>query len=176
MAKHKIILTLSLVVSMPCSFMGSAAETLIFPVSTTINKALLSNYSITTSLNRSYVPLTYDADNEKFLDEDIYVTNQTNIPDSEAETYKYNYFIDEFVSQCESDTDVYYQNFMELYINDVKFESNEQLDTPFSLTGLDGNSFKNATDKFTLKTGIAIPKDKPVYCHGHVNYVVELFL
>ncbi|MGR5445576.1 hypothetical protein ACPV47_11800 [Vibrio jasicida] len=176
MTKNKLLTSLSVIFSMSISVHGNAAETLIFPVSTTINKALLSDYSITTSLNRKYIPLTYNAEDEKFIDEEVYVTNQTNIPDSEPETYRYNYFIDELVSQCESDSVVYYQNFMELYINDVKFESNEQLDTPFSLTGVDGNSFKNATDKFTLKTGIAIPNDKPLYCHGHVNYVVELFL
>lgn len=176
MINSRFLTALSVAITALISPHTVAAETLIFPVSTTINKAFLSNYKITTSLNRSYIPLIYDGDNEKFLDEDVYVTNQTNIPDSEPETYKYNYFIEEFVSQCESESEVYYQGFMDLYINDVKFESNEKLDEPFSLTGVDGQNFKNATDKFTLKTGQTIPKNKPVYCHGHVNYVVELFL
>ncbi|MFB1076386.1 hypothetical protein [Photobacterium damselae] len=152
-------------------------ESISFPVSTEINKALLSNFTISSALNRDFIPLIYDNDSERFRDEEVSIIVKTNIHESVNENYSYKYTIENLESSCSINSVKLYQDVIDLYINNEKFISNEILsDKSFAFSELDSNNLKQNTDIFTLKTNRKIPRSKPVFCTGHVDYVIELFL
>uniref|UniRef100_UPI000B108C8D hypothetical protein n=1 Tax=Vibrio campbellii TaxID=680 RepID=UPI000B108C8D len=66
--------------------------------------------------------------------------------------------------------------FMELYINGEKFINNELLTEPFYFTKIDESGYKYEEDILSFKTSLKIPNTQPMYCYGHMTYVVELFL
>lgn len=152
-----------------------AAEGLVLHISTEINKLNFFDYSISTSMNRTYIPLIYDKENNIFLDEDIIVTNSSNIPNDENGFY-YEYDVQSLTSQCEKRGNVIFENFIDLRINDVPLEDYLAGDKKIALNPNDSQGFLQTLDKFTLYTKDIIPDDDIYYCSGQLDYMVSLSL
>ncbi len=150
-------------------------ESLILNVSTSINKINFYDYSIVTHVDRPYIPLRYDRESELFLDEEIVVTNSTNIP-SEERGFYYEYDIQSLTSYCEVRGEVVFEDFMGLKINDVSLEDYLTGDKGIALEKTNSSGFLQASDILTLSTQKNIPNDDIYYCSGQLSYMVSLSL
>ncbi|MBE3897542.1 hypothetical protein [Vibrio parahaemolyticus] len=169
-----LIIILS-VVSQPAFSAGS--KSLIFPVFTTINKALLSDYTIFSDLSRHNIVLSYSEVNEKFLDEEVIIFNRSTIHQDEPANYTYRYIFKNIKSGCynASDSDIVNESFMGIYINGIKYTSGDKSE-PIDFNNVDDYGFESRNDILTLKNEEKIMGGIPLTCEGEVDFLVELYL
>ncbi|MGF1803884.1 hypothetical protein L4C31_01360 [Aliivibrio sifiae] len=157
---------------------AATSRTLAFPVTTTVNKAELSNYMIKMSLSQDNVVLSYSVSEQKFEDANVFITSQSNIPDKEVLNYQYHYSIAELRSECQDIAGNIVKedkDFIRLFINGSEYHKGGITPTT-DFDGEDAFGFLKREDKLVLRTGKNISKDVPVACIGQVNFKVELTL
>lgn len=152
-----------------------AQEGVVLNVSTSIKKINFYDYTITTRLDKTYIPLHYISSENKFSDESIFVTNVTNIQEDELGIY-YQYDIQSLTSQCERRGEVIIDDFMGLRINDIPLEDYQLGDKDIALEQSNSNGYLQSTDILTLYTKGNIPNDDIYYCSGQLSYMVSLSL
>ena len=173
MVKVILIFLLSLV-SLPAL---SSSKTLIFPVFTEINKALLSNYSIFSTLSRDNVVLSYSEDDNKFMEEKVLIFNRSTIPRDEVINYTYRYVFGEINSECimKGSSDIVNQSFMNVYVNGNRYITGDKSEA-INFNSVDDNGFESRNDVLLLKSEGKFTNEAPLKCEGEVNFLVELFL
>ncbi|CAH1531826.1 conserved hypothetical protein [Vibrio jasicida] len=173
MAKGILMVILS-IISLPVL---SNSKTLIFPVFTEINKALLSDYSIFTSISRDNILLSYSEKEEKFIDEKVIIFNRSTIPTEEVLNYTYRYLFSDVHSSCQkkNDTNVINESFMSVYVNGTKYVTGDKSE-PINFDSSDGSGFESRNDILELKNEERISSESPLTCEGEVNFLVELYL
>ncbi len=153
------------------------SKSLVFPISTTINKALLSEYNVSTHLSRDDIRLIYSHEDKNFKAESIVVSNKSNIPIDEELDFVYRYSFNEISSSCKIMGSEVTSNidFISVYLNGVKHTSNDVSDSiSFDSYDYDNNMYKEDIIEI-VPTGVLLG-ESPLYCEGEVNFIVELYL
>ena len=156
---------------------ASEFKVLSFPVSTSINKAKLSDFSIQTILSSKNVTLDYNESKENFDDVNIVITNTSNIPIDELGDYQYNYTITELSSECQDyEGTVSVSDFARIFINDYEyFQDDVTENIAFEYENSQG--YRQGEDILVIRTDEKkVSKDLPVSCSGLVSFNVELIL
>lgn len=177
MRYNKSYLLLSLSVLLNTSWASGKSKVLVFPVSTKIDKSNFIDFTIHTSVSKDHVELTYDSELQKFNDAKLSITNQSNIPSTETESYDYRYTINDLSSKCvDASQTVTVSNFARIFINGSELNKDE-ISSDIEFDSENEQGFLKKEDELIIKTDEnKILRDIPVVCFGVMKFEVELAL
>lgn len=153
------------------------AQSYLFPLSTTINKANLYDYSIFLQLSTDSIVLEYDGRNKRFYDGWFLSYVTTTIPTTSGDSFEYNYRISDFNSSCSENGSgtVVINDFVDLYIDKVHYPDIGNI-PDFEFYSDNTSGFERATNEFLLATNQTISSDELLSCNGNITFNVELKL